>query len=72
MDDSIYEIRDGGGTIWKHWIVMWVPEGKRVLDKDLMDSGLVMHLIKSHPALLSLICKAQPYFLSQPPNVKNG
>ena len=41
LDDSIYEIQKGGGTIWKHWIVMWVPEGKRILDKDLMDTGMV-------------------------------
>merc|ERR1712136_232927 len=41
LDDSIYEIQKGGGTIWKHWIVMWVPDGKRILDKDLMDTAIL-------------------------------
>ena len=33
LDESIYYVRKHGNAVWKHWIAMWVPQGKRV-DKE--------------------------------------
>ena len=40
LDESIYVVESHGTAVWKHWVVMWVPNG-RTVDERLLDTAIL-------------------------------